>query len=479
MTENDTRPDDASVKAALDDARRLLAEGRPYRAEARLRTIVEQQPDNAPVVRLWCQTLLTGGDVRDAVPLLRKVIAAGTQDLLPRFCMAVAYHSDGDFESAHRQLDDLLSQQPDMVQAVHLKTRILVMQGREDEASRLFEQIDVDSHPLLAISFALFAPLVGRADEAISKLQQVVGRADLPPALAMDAGLMLGKLLDKAGRYEEAMSAAMRANGLVAATYRPENQEAVVEQLQTLFSAERVKTFAHATGDSSRPIFIVGMPRSGTSLVEAILNEHSQVAALGECTIIPGLRPLDLTNQAVVDAALVEILGAYCKLDAKHARITDKQLENHRALGALEALLPDARVIWCRRDPRDVAISCFFQSFQTLARWSHDLTHVMHYHQLYDRLMLHWTSVLDLPILEVSYERLVEDPRGQASRIIEHVGLEWEEACLGFAGANRVTLTQSNEQVKQEVYTSSVGRWKNYEATLASRGLVEPPGDED
>ena len=477
MTDNDGRSDNALLKAALFNAQRLLAKGHPYRAEALLRPFVEHQPGNVRLVRLWCDALLTGGDLRNAVPLLRKAAAASEPNLFPRFCLAVAYHSDGDFKAAHQQLDDVLREYPDMVQAVHLKTRLLVMQGRPEEAAAIFEKVDVESHPLLACSFALFAPKIGRLEEAIVQLQQVVSRSDLPPAIGIDAGLTLAKLLDKAERYDEALAAAVQANRLAPSAYHPQDEETTIEKLLSRYRAEGVKTFARATGDSSRPICIVGMPRSGTSLVEAILNEHSQVAALGECTIIPGLRSLDLTNQATVNAASQAILDGYHKRDAIHARITDKQLENHRALGALQALLPDARVIWCRRDPRDVAISCFFQSFQTLVRWSHDLTHVAHYHELYDRLMRHWTSVLDLPILPLEYEQLVQDPPGQVAKILDHVGLEYEETCLDFASAERITLTQSNEQVKQDIYSSSVGRWKNYQTMLSDLGLTSPSGD--
>lgn len=452
----------ADLRTALAEAHKLLAAGRPHRAEALLRPHVNQQPHNAELVRPWCSALLAGGDVRGAIPLLKKTIAAGVPDLLPRFCLAVGHQTNGNLEAAHEQLDSLLSVQPDMVQAIHLKTRILVMQRRYEQASQLFENVNVEGHPLLAGSFALFAPMVGRRDEAIAHLEKVVAEPKTPPAIAYDIGLTLARLLDKAERYDEAMAAAQQANRLVPATYQPEAAAAEVEQLLAQFSAERVQTQARASGNTSRPIFIVGMPRSGTSLVEAILNEHSQVGALGESTVIPRLRPMDLTNQEVVDTASRAVLDAYQQLEPSHARLTDKQLDNHRALGVLQAILPGSRVIWCRRDPRDVAISCFFQTFQTGANWSHDLEHIAHHQQLYDRVMQHMCDVLDLKILPLEYEQLVQDPRGEVARILEHVGLDWQDSCLNFADSKRVTLTQSNQQVQQNIYTTSVSRFQHY-----------------
>ena len=119
-------------------------------------------------------------------------------------------------------------------------------------------------------------------------------------------------------------------------------------------------------------------------------------------------------------------------------------------------------MIWCRRDVRDVAISCFFQQFQTGAPWAGNIEHSLHYEQLYSRLMQHWEQVLQLPLLQLEYESLVEDPRGQVSRMLNFLGLAWEEQCLKFDQSSRTTLTASNQQVREKIYRSSVDRWKHY-----------------
>ena len=144
--------------------------------------------------------------------------------------------------------------------------------------------------------------------------------------------------------------------------------------------------------------------------------------------------------------------------------ITDKQLGNFLHLDAIASLLPQARVVWCSRDRRDVAISCFFQQFQTGTPWADSLEHILHFEQSYRQLMQHWRQVLSLPILQLEYEALVAEPREQVSRLLNFLELDWQEQCLKFDQSKRMTLTASNEQVKKKVYESSVGRWKNYRA---------------
>jgi len=135
-------------------------------------------------------------------------------------------------------------------------------------------------------------------------------------------------------------------------------------------------------------------------------------------------------------------------------------------LDAIASLLPGAQVIWCRRDVRDVAISCFFQQFQTGAPWAGNIKHILHYEQMYNRLMRHWQQVLALPILQLQYEALVAEPREQVSRVLNFLGLPWEEQCLQFDASSRTTLTASNQQVKKKVYDSSVSRWESYAAAF-------------
>jgi hypothetical protein len=248
--------------------------------------------------------------------------------------------------------------------------------------------------------------------------------------------------------------------------YDPGATDALAEGLIAEFTPAQVAALPRATGDTSRPIFILGMPRSGTSLVEKMLGEHRDIGALGECRVVERFVPMDLTDENSVQTISAQILDRYGELDDEHRHVTDKQLGNHWQLAAIRALLPGSRVIWCRRDLRDVCVSCFFQQFQMGAPWSSDLQHIAHYHRVYDRLMEHWERVLDWPILEVEYEKLVTETPAQVKRMLAHLGLDWDPQCLEFDQSEQLTLTVSSEQLRRSIYRSSLGRWRNYESHL-------------
>ena len=150
------------------------------------------------------------------------------------------------------------------------------------------------------------------------------------------------------------------------------------------------------------------------------------------------------------------------------ARVIDKMPLNFMHLGLIGLLLPDARVIHCRRDPMDTCLSCYMTDFSIGHEFAHDLRHLGHFHAQYDRLMKHWSTVLELRLLEVRYEDVVTDLEAQARRMIEFLGMRWSRPCLKFHQTRRHVATASVEEVRQPLYKSSIGRWKNYEAQLAA-----------
>ena len=241
--------------------------------------------------------------------------------------------------------------------------------------------------------------------------------------------------------------------------------------------------FARASGfglETEQPVFIVGLPRSGTTLVEQILASHSRVFGAGE------LRYCDETFQSLPKAmnrndtpfdCLPDLdretarrlaqrhLDRLRALDARALRIVDKMPENYQYLGLIRVLFPRSRLIHCRRDLRDVALSCWMTNFASVP-WACDAEQIVSHFEEYSRLMDHWRKVLPAPPLDVVYEELVEDPEGVARRIVKWCGLEWEPGCLRFYETRRPVRTASALQVRRPIYKSSVGRWKNYEKSL-------------
>jgi len=452
----------ASTSRVLERAEHFLAVGKWPDAEAVLRGAVEQHPADEKITLAWCNVLLTYGDVREGRGILKNLEAAGGGHPLVPFCLALGYQSDGDFGAARRILEKLRATHPHWTQATHLLVRMLTLEDKHTEAAAIIEPLLPAGDPLVLCAFGLVAPRVGRTTEAIERLQAVAENPQVSTGIRNEAGLLLARLLDAEGQYDRALEAARRAHALTPSHYDRAAVEKLIESRVCNTSSHHLASNARVEGDTSRPIFILGMPRSGTSLTEAILGEHSQIGPLGECRVIERFVPLNLADGPLVTKTSAQILEHYAQLDSAHQRITDKQLGNFLHLDAIASLLPHAHIIWCCRDRRDVAVSCFFQQFQTGAPWAKNIEHILHYEQLYSRLMQHWEQVLSLPILQLEYEQLVAEPREQVSRMLNFLGLPWEEQCLKFDDSSRTTLTASNQQVKKKIYGSSVGRWQNY-----------------
>ena len=452
----------APTASALQRAEGFLAEGRWPQAEAVLRGVVEQHPADEKIVLAWCNVLLTYGDVREGRSLLLQIKEAGLAHPMAPFCQALGFQADGDFPAARGILEEIRIAYPQWHQATHLLVRMLALEGKHTEAAAIIEPFLPAADPLVLCAFGLVAPQMGRTAEAIERLDGLCQEDGVPTGIRQEAGLLLARILDAEGQYEEALGAAERAHALAPSAYDRKAAEALIEDRIGSTSPAGIARLARATGDTARPIFILGMPRSGTSLTEAILGEHPRVGPLGECRVVERFVPIDLTDGPLVNSVSQKILTAYRWLDEEHHHITDKQLGNFLHLDAIASLLPQARVIWCRRDRRDVAVSCFFQQFQTGAGWAGNIEYALHYEQIYTRMMQHWQQVLSLPILRLEYEKLVEQPREQVRELLDFLDLPWEEQCLKFDTTSRTTLTASNQQVREKIYRSSVGRWKRY-----------------
>jgi hypothetical protein len=236
-------------------------------------------------------------------------------------------------------------------------------------------------------------------------------------------------------------------------------------------------------------VFIVGMPRSGTSLVEQILASHPNVFGAGELRDLQRLAeelPARVGAKEAYPACLVRLDGsAACALADEYLerigrrsgaalRVTDKMPLNFLHLGLIAALFPRARIVHCIRDPLDVCVSCYCQDFQGGPNFLWDLTDLGKFHGEYERLMAHWGSVLPLPILEVVYEELVDNLEAVSRRLISFCGLDWDDRCLAYHQNARAVRTASLVQVRQPVYKSSVGRWRHYAPHL--RPLLEALG---
>jgi LPS sulfotransferase NodH len=234
--------------------------------------------------------------------------------------------------------------------------------------------------------------------------------------------------------------------------------------------------------ESTRPVFIVGMPRSGTTLTEQILASHPGVFGAGELRFWHGasvkyesqvLRGAE--GHEAIAAAADQYLQLLSSLSADASRVIDKMPANFMNLGLIHAAFPNARIIHMQRNPLDTGLSIYFQIFSNTHTYANDLEDIAHYFTQYYRLMQHWRSTLgEGAILDVPYEELVQDPEPWIRKMVQFAGLPWDPRCLDFHQTERTVVTASNWQVRQRITKSSAGRWRNYESYLGPlRSLTE------
>lgn len=433
-------PNDARVFAYLAAVSHEL--GNPDDAIAYARAALARKPGNVATI-LQLSSLLITRDVVEARQLLERA-----ETLAPANLTVIA-----------------------------LKGQILEFEGDKqgawDCARSVIHAGSIDS--VAAAIAARVAPALGKADETIALLEQIISRPGLSTSTLRMLRFALAQLCDKAKHYDRAFEHAVVANQLKGVWYDHNGRQTKINRLKTVYTKETIATLPHSTNRSELPIFIVGMPRSGTSLLEQILSCHSKVHARGETNDVrtlsegvpyypDGMRNLSQEKCDALAAAYVQRLHAMAP-DALH--VTDKMPGNYAHLGLISQILPGARIINCRRDPRDICLSNFMIDFLHSTAYAYSLESLALTYKDYLEVMAHWKSVLDLPILDVRYEDLIDDPRTWVAKTLEFCGLEWEDACLNFHQAARQVMTASYDQVRKPLYKSSVARWKHYERQLA------------
>jgi tetratricopeptide (TPR) repeat protein len=353
--------------------------------------------------------------------------------------------------------------------------------GRFEEAIRCFER-SLEIHPGHAKShynITLSRRYHDSCHPDRGRIEGLLARDDLPRSDRVRLEFALGKLLDDAGEYDAAFRHYHTANGLAGVRLDRDGQRRFFERLFAVFRPELFDAFAGAGSASECPVFIVGMPRSGTSLVEQIVSAHPEVAGAGELSaageIAAALSDTTGTGRPYpssvgsLDRRTIAALGgrylrALCSVSPNAARVTDKMPTNFLHVGLMRLLFPRARFIHCVRDAADTCLSCYFQNLPEEHAFAFDLGDLGFFYGLYRRLMAHWRRVLPGGIHEVRYEDLVGHTERSARALVAACGLDWDPVCLEPHRNPRAVKTASSWQVRQPVYGTSVARWKRYEA---------------
>lgn len=472
--------------------------GRTQEARQAYQQALRRRPDDIGTLTEFGNFLADNQLFDEAIACHRRALALRPNDLASQYALAGTLRRAGDIEGAVALYRRIVERDGGHAQAWNSLGGGLRALGRFEEARQCFQRaIAID--PGLADAYRGLS--LTRRQEAdpgeIERLATILDSPDAAPLNRVAAGFALGKSLDDADRYDDAFARYSEANALyrqhLAATGRAFDPDAFATLVDRLIARFDAGFFAEHTGwgdPSELPVFVLGMPRSGTSLVEQIAASHPLVHGAGERTDIGRIEAeLDASGWNRTEAA--RLAAAHCarladlaadtpasgKSAPKVARVIDKMPDNLLKLGVIGVLFPGARVIFCTRDPRDTCLSCFFQFFPTGNPYSYDLVQTGLRHVQIDRLAAHWRAVLPLRTMDANYEALVHNLEGESRRIVDFLGLPWDPACLDFHRTERTVLTASSWQVRQPLYAQAAGRWRNYRAHLGllTAALGLPP----
>jgi len=512
-----TELDPESTGTVVEYGRALQVAGNPEQAISLLQGLVERAPDNAYAHQMLGELFFRQGHFNNAkqrfeeahklkpdmlqallglsnvwnalerhdevITYLKKAISIEPRAYELHYNLGLALKMLNRFEEAYLACCDTLGLKPDYVPAVALQASIRERQGRYKEAMDLLDPLirRGESHLRVVDAFVSLCHRVGRCEEAIALSRKVCSSGN-------DAGtsqdlmclyFSTGRALDRIGRYDEAFANFRNANQLRNAnsdvTYLQRTIDTIISVQQTDPVSQQTRHYV----SEPKLIFIVGMPRSGTTLVEQILASHPDVYGAGELNTMPDIansiaaltgastnyphcmNELDEDRLVILRKAYLSRLPDACR---GAAVVTDKQPGNFLLLGLIRALFPNAAVVHCTRNPLDTCLSCYFNNFIGLP-YTYDLTALGKAWREYKRLMLHWET-LSIPMFQLSYESLVDDVESMSRKLIDYCGLGWKESCLKFHEHDRVVSTASYDQVSLPIYRGSVDRWRNYETHI-------------
>ncbi len=489
-------PDLAEAHARLGAI--LRRERQPWDALPWLKNAVRLEPDNAAFWEFLAEAYAEVDEFAEAIPCWERVLELAPVNLASHHrALGTAFQHEGRFVEAGERYRTALVLQPNLA-AAHVDLGWLHEELGDFNISEAAYRAALKLRPKFPLPIARLATLL-RGDLPDDDLKDLESRLDDPDLLDRGrANLLFGlaHVLDGRGEYPRAADCARQANEITLnlepdrRAYSPVDHAQFVDGLMQTFNAAFFTRLGQAGLETHRPVFIVGLPRSGTTLLEQVLASHPQVYGAGELNLarrsfesVPATvgRPgptlscashLDADSVRRIAERHIQSLNE--KDENRFDRIVDKMPDNVFYLGLLAVMFPNAVFIHCRRDLRDIAVSCWMTHF-TGIRWANSIEHIATRFREYVRLVDHWRSVLPVTLHEVDYEETVTDLERVARRLLSACGLPWDPACLEFHRTRRVVRTASITQVRRPVYQKSVARWRRYENSLANLFAALPP----
>ncbi|MGH8226468.1 MAG: tetratricopeptide repeat-containing sulfotransferase family protein [Steroidobacteraceae bacterium] len=465
----------------------LIKLGRLPQADQELRRALEIKRDYPDALCNLATILRTQGYIPEAETRLRRALKLSPQHIDAQIGLGLTLVLARRLREAQECFQRALKLTPRNADAWIGSAEIAESQGRFDDAQRMLVRA-LEIEPRSPIAWALQPRLrrMTRNDDAWLQSAESIAEDNLGPVEEATLRFAIGKYYDDVADYSSAFRSYQRANELqktTAHTYDRHERTQFVDDLKRVFTRHALANAGTGPSDSERPVFVVGMMRSGTSLVEQIIASHPCAAGAGELDFwVNCMRKHEIAIRHELPHTQLRRLWAHAYLQAlkTHSRdavrVVDKSNFNSDYLGLIHLVFPKARFIYVDRDPFDTCLSCYFQQFSSALNFSLDLSDLAHYYRHHRRLIDHWRAALPSGrLLEIPYEELVVEQEKWTRQILDFLGLPWDERCLRFHETDRTVLTASAWQVRQRLYLSSVARWRHYEKFISPlRELAEP-----
>ncbi len=448
-----------------------------------LKRAVEQKADYLDAHMSLGYTFKNLGCITQATNSFKKVLELDKNKLQAKLELGLCQQLLGNYDEALLVFDEILTKDPNQISAASGKAYVHSRMGNHQlayEEIKFLLKVKNPNAQVLQI-FGMIADKINKTDDAINALTKFLSNYPENNATHSNLKLQLGRLYESKKKYNEAFTyySAAKLNGNQISNSDPYIK--LMEAAKKQFNADFFSEVKNTGNTSEVPIFIIGMPRSGTTLVEQIIASHSCVYGAGELPdffetltrlrnnpmyaknsdlLIPPPNEIDLAQEANNYLETLEDLANDV------TRVTDKMPHNFILLGLIALLFPKARIIHCKRHPLDTCLSIFFNPFSEVHGYANRLEDLGKHYIVYMDLMNHWKQVLPLKIFEIQYEDLINDQETTSKRLINFCDLEWEESCFSFYKTDRSIATMSSDQASKPIYSSSIGRWKHYEKHL-------------
>ncbi len=445
--------------------------------------------------------LLIQGRHAEAVKYLQQAVDLDPGIVESYVCLATGLVTMNKLDEALEIYDKALAIDPENPDALGGIASIYERRREYQKAADLISPYIKDTAPIrLAAVYGDLSLKLKNSEHAIQVLENTLTEDSLSTENKIDLHYTLGKIYDKSDLFENAFNHYHGANEL----FRKKNRKLIekysidierdrIDEIKNVFSREHFQKTSYSNCQSERPVFVVGMPRSGTTLTESIIASHPLAHGAGELRDIFQIRlalQAELGSEypdcmkSCTDTLLDKMAEHYLqRLSLKSSdaiRVVDKMPHNFMQLGLIAQLFPKAKIIHIQRNPIDNCLSIYFQRFNTGHTYASSLTDLGNYYQLYLDLMAHWQKTLPISIMNIRYDELVSDQETITRQMIDYCGLEWDNQCLAFHKTKRDVITPSYDQVSQPMYSKSSGRWKNYQNyinelidTLADNAIID------